>query len=250
MYNLTLKVINSTLIKTSNSTLKILNHILIATMPAKREILYPVFLECCAHTPDNFWEGVFEDLAYGKCPYGTYISKGFLSCSHKKKEFSYKIESKDSEVIYNEVYVLLTEKLCLLSQKDRNKKKNAIIATGRSSVNQEWGSIRKKSIKDMCVEKFVVESREKYNLTYSQARYLLSIIVIALVFKALISKDITYENGKITEIQGISFLSGEMIIDEALRSIDTKTSHVVMDEKKTMSDTWEKYMKELRKPHK
>ena len=63
-------------------------------MPIKREIVYPIFLECCQFTDDKFWENVFEDLAYGKTPYGTYISKDFLCCSYKKKEFSYKIEKK------------------------------------------------------------------------------------------------------------------------------------------------------------
>ena len=63
-------------------------------MPIKREIIYPIFLECCQFTDDKFWENVFEDLAYGKTPYGTYISKDFLCCSYKKKEFSYKIEKK------------------------------------------------------------------------------------------------------------------------------------------------------------
>jgi hypothetical protein len=68
-------------------------------MPVKREIVYPVFLECCQYADDIFWENVFEDLAYGKPPYGTYISKGFLCCSFKNKEFSYKIERKDCKIV-------------------------------------------------------------------------------------------------------------------------------------------------------
>jgi hypothetical protein len=50
-------------------------------MPAKREIAYPVFLEACQYTEDAYWENIFEELAYGKAPYGTYISKDFLCCS-------------------------------------------------------------------------------------------------------------------------------------------------------------------------
>ena len=63
-------------------------------MPLRKEIVYPIFLECCQYTEDTFWESIFTDLAYGKPPYGTYISKGFLCCTHKKKDFSYKIEKK------------------------------------------------------------------------------------------------------------------------------------------------------------
>ena len=47
-------------------------------MPIKKEIVYPVFLECCEFSVDSFWENIFEDLAYGKTPYGTYINKNFL----------------------------------------------------------------------------------------------------------------------------------------------------------------------------
>ena len=73
----------------------------------KKEIIYPVFLECCQFTIDSFWENIFEDLAYGKTPYGTYINKDFLCCSYKDKEFSYKIERKDSEKLYKDIYNLL-----------------------------------------------------------------------------------------------------------------------------------------------
>ena len=46
-------------------------------MPIKKDIVYPGFIECLQFTEDIFWENIFEDLAYGKTPYGTYISKDF-----------------------------------------------------------------------------------------------------------------------------------------------------------------------------
>ena len=93
-------------------------------MPIKKEIVYPIFLECCQYTTDIFWENVFEDLSYGKTPYGTYITKDFLCCNYKDKEFSYKIEkNKDTEQLYNDIFNLLSKKLGLLSQRDKIKKK-------------------------------------------------------------------------------------------------------------------------------
>ena len=59
-------------------------------------LVYPFLLKCCAFTNDNFWKYVFEDLAYGKPPYGTYITHNFLCCKYKDKEFSYKICDKKS----------------------------------------------------------------------------------------------------------------------------------------------------------
>ena len=79
-------------------------------MVMKKEILYPVFLECLQFTNDFFWENIFEDLAYGKTPYGTYINKDFLCCNYKDKEFSYKIEKKEPELLYNDILFLLGKK--------------------------------------------------------------------------------------------------------------------------------------------
>ena len=58
------------------------------------ELIYPFFIDCCKYTDDIFWKFVFEDLAYGKTPYGIYLTKNFLCCNYKGKEFSYKIDSK------------------------------------------------------------------------------------------------------------------------------------------------------------
>ena len=84
-------------------------------MTGKKDILYPIFLECLQYTTDTFWENIFEDLAYGKTPYGTYINKNFLCCNYKNKEFSYKIEKKNADQLYNDVFNLLAKKLGLLS---------------------------------------------------------------------------------------------------------------------------------------
>ena len=65
------------------------------------ELIYPIFLEVCKYADEDiFWKYVFEDLAYGRSPYGTYITKNFMCCNYKGKEFSYKIEvTKQPEVL-------------------------------------------------------------------------------------------------------------------------------------------------------
>ena len=65
---------------------------------------------------------IFEDLAYGKTPYGTYITKNFFCCSYKSKEISYRIEKKDPLILYTDLYNLLTKNLGILSRKDKLKK--------------------------------------------------------------------------------------------------------------------------------
>ena len=115
-------------------------------MLVKKEILFPIFLECCQYADDTFWENIFEDLAYGKAPYGTYISKEFLCCGYKKKEFSYKIEKKPAETIYQEVYALLTKRLGLLSYREKVKKKKIFtdLEDSIKDTRKKWVDIKKK----------------------------------------------------------------------------------------------------------
>jgi hypothetical protein len=218
-------------------------------MPIKKEIIYPVFLECCEFSLDTFWSNIFEDLAYAKTPYGTYINKNFLCCSYRNKEFSYKIERKDPKTLYTDIYNLLTEKLGILSHKEKIKKRADFHKTELriKETRQEWGNIRKKNIKDLLVERYVIDIKNKYSLSIKQAKYLLSVIFIAIVFKVITSKDIEYNDGKIQNIQGIEFLKKKIIIKRDIYNIDVNFSPEIFTDKKTMVDNWEKYLNVLRK---
>jgi hypothetical protein len=218
-------------------------------MPIKKDILYPIFLECSEFIEDGFWESIFEDLAYGKCPYGTYISKNFFCCNYKDKEFSYKIEKKDSKKLYNDVYDLLTKKLGLLSQQDKIKKKidfqniEEEIKEGRKN----WSKIRKKNIKELLIENYVIEMKNKYSLTLKQVKRLLSIIFIGMVFKIISTKDIIYEDGVIKRIDGIEFKKKEIILLKDIYDVQLNETNIIIEEKNLMSDNWNKYIETLKK---
>ena len=218
-------------------------------MPAKREIAYPVFLEACQYTEDVYWENIFEELAYGKAPYGTYISKGFLCCSYKRKEFSYKLEKKDAKTVFEDVYNLLTNKLGLLSQREKLDKRKAFSEyedTIKDS-RQTWTDIKKKNIKELLIELYVVRMKKKHSLSLKQSRHLLSIITVALCFKVLTGDDIFYKDGQIASIEGIDFLNKQVVIKRNLYSLETSFAPNIMLDKKLMADSWEKYLKDLRK---
>jgi hypothetical protein len=221
-------------------------------MPVKKEIIYPVFLECCQFADDVFWEGIFEELAYGKSPYGTYISKGFLCCSYKNKEFSYKIERKDPKILYDDIYKLLTEKLGILSYKEKARKKLDFheLEKNIKQSRQEWASIRRKNIKDIMYEKYVIDMKRKHGLSIKQCKYLLSIILLSIMFKTITSKDIVYKDDKIQSIAGLEFDEGKVILKRSLcipgseniiETPDLDDSGV-----KNMSENWERYLKMLR----
>lgn len=218
-------------------------------MPIKKDIVYPIFIECLQFTEDIFWENIFEDLAYGKTPYGTYISKDFLCCKYKKKDFSYKIERKDPEILYKEVYNLLANKLGLLSSAEKIKKKKMItdLETNLKNSGKNWIDIKKKNIKETLIELYVTKMKNKYFLSISQARYLLSIIFIAIVFKVITNKDIEYENGVIHNIKGIDFIKKQIIVEKDLYNLEVSFAPEIVLDKNLMVDSWEKYLKDLKR---
>ena len=222
-------------------------------MPIKREIIYPFFLECCPIADDIFWEKIFEDLAYGKTPYGTYINKGFLCCSFKNKEFNYKIERKDPQTIYQEIYTLLTEKLGILSHKEKARKKLDFHEMEKSirQSRQVWTSIRRKSVKDAIYEKFVIEMKSKHLLTAKQCRYTLATIFLAIMFKTITTKDIDYRDDKIQNIAGLEFSKGKVTFKKPLCSTECQISTDPDDTTgdgttNTMSENWQRFLKSLR----
>jgi len=218
-------------------------------MPVKKEIIYPVFLECCEFSEDTFWKNVFEDLSYAKCPYGTYITKDFFCCNYKNKEFSYKIEKKEPKVLYNDIYDLLSKKLGLLSHKDKIKKKIyfSILENEIKENRKNWSNIRKKNIKDLLIENYVIEMKKKYSLSIKQTRDLLSSIFIGMVFKVITVKDIEYSDGIIKNIDGISFKNKHIIFDRDIYDFDINITPYIIVDKKSMSDNWDKYLDMLRK---
>lgn len=216
----------------------------------KKEIIYPIFLECSQFITDHFWINIFEELAYGQTPYGTYINKDFFCCNYKSKEFSYKIEKKDSSKLYNDIYFLLTNKLGLLSHNDKLKKKLDFhaIENNLKFYRQKWSDIRKKNIKDLLIENYVIKRKREYNLDIKQAKYLLYVIFIAMIFKIITIKDIQYENGEIVNIDGISFQNKKIILNRNIYdSINTDCRKCILIDNKLMSDTWDKYLTSLKK---
>jgi hypothetical protein len=218
-------------------------------MPIKKEILYPIFLECFEYTTDSFWENIFEDLSYGKCPYGTYINKNFLCCNYKDKEFSYKIEKKNPQQLYNDIYNLFAKKLGLLSSRDKLKKKldfNNIEEELKFNKNK-WTDIRKKNIKDLLIENYVIDMKNKYSLSNKQSKNLLSSIFIGMIFKVINIKDICYNDGKINNINGIQFEKNKVIYEKNIYDFDINFQKCILIDKPIMSENWNKYISNLKK---
>ena len=170
----------------------------------RREIIFPHVLYCCKYASEDFWKTLFEDLAYGKSPYGTYIFKDTICCTNKNVNFYYKIDpKKDPQIIYEELIEQFNKNLNIYSFEELKERKQVYDST--ISNRDEWKTIRKKNVKDQIIEEFVIDNMKTYELCLPESKKLLSIIILAFQFKFLSNKDIEYSDKKIVSIDGISF---------------------------------------------
>ena len=215
------------------------------------ELQYPIFLDASQYAKDTFWKYIFEDLAYGRTPYGTYIVKNFLCCNYKGKEFSYKIENnKAGKQLYDELYNILHNKFGLLSMEDKQILRNKFEKTHNDTMqlhNSTWSAIKKKNIKHLIIENFVINMKKKYNLTLAQTKELLSYIIIGLIFKTIGNDDIEYRDGKIHAINHFEFSKNHYVITKNILNYDTGGAIQQSQPKKKMIDSWEKYVANFKK---
>ena len=66
-----------------------------------------------------------------------------------------------------------------------------------------------------------------------------------MVFKVITSKDIKYIDRKIDFIDGIDFVKKQVVIKRDLYEVDISFAPQIIIDKKMMSDTWDKYVKDL-----
>lgn len=186
-------------------------------MVLKREVVYPIFLKCVQFVQDDvFWRETFEELSYGICYGGAYITKGVLCSKVKGKEFVYKFIDKEPERVFNDVMRLLREKLNIMSKNERKAMIDEMMEIEQSVAqlkNMEWGEIKKKSIKDILFQNFLIKMKYQYDLRDVQMKKLYNTINLGLMLKSLKNSDILYRNGEIQEIRGFNFSRGRCRVD-------------------------------------
>jgi hypothetical protein len=195
----------------------------------KKTIYYPVFIKCLSFIQDPFWRFVFEDLAYGKCPYGIYLQKNYLCCNMKNKEFSYRIENfKDAEDIYKETYSLLKNRVGILSEKEKLIQREIVFQSRIIKKKEEWCNVKKKMIRDTLLENFVLQKSNSYQLSMNLSKKILSILIIGLMFKTINSKDIIYVDGYVKDINGFIFQPKKVLITKNVYV--SKNSKIIEEE--------------------
>ena len=171
-------------------------------MPNMYEIQYPLFLKCIEYTNgDKFWNNIFENLSYCICPYNIYIFNNYICSNHKIHKFKYCFLNKTSIELYNDIHKLFVN-LGIMSNID----KKSIEETNIDNVVYEnWSDIKKKSIKQSLIEKYIISKKKEFNLDYILAHKILNKLLLGLLLKTITSKHIVYKDNNITDITCLNF---------------------------------------------
>jgi len=217
----------------------------------KKQVIYPVFLECCQYCEyDPFWLNIFEELSFGNPPYGSFFSFSnnrrniFLCSTYKQKEFSYKIERNNPKLLYTEIRNLISKKLNMYSEIEK-KEINSFIENNKIS-SESWNDIKKKSIRNIFIDQFVLENKKQFNLTIDKARKLRSKLLAHIVLKTINSSNIKFKKNRIISIDGVSFKDKCVFFDDSIFKLETSNieKSYEFSEKQKMSSHWKKYTKD------
>ena len=198
------------------------------------QVIYPVFVECCQYVSDSYWETIFMNLATNNptsCQLS--IQKNNIVSTKTDNSFEYCFEGVDAKTIYTDLKSLVQ-----------------IESTDTKTCGyDDWSSIRKKGIKDLLVEMFVIDKQREYELSVEQSRHLLSFVLLSIAIKTIDSDMITLSDDKIQDIKGISFEKGSITIsDDFDTDIDVDMSYRnVAQKENNMNTEWEKHLTNLRK---
>ena len=217
----------------------------------KEVLRFPSFLELSLRHSNTFWSSVFKNLAFGKAPYGCYItSSNFLVCNTKAHAFSFSLidEQKDINQMGKELILTLTCKMNFMSTSDRLRKhlrfKNVKKEIKEKLLTASWVDIRKKKIKDLCIEVFVLKTCKKLFQSTSWSIKLLSSIIICFMFKRIDHTSVVYKNGEILDIIVLKIKkNGKWNLCKDINVSPLTRGNQIPKKRKKIRDRWSKYLK-------
>jgi hypothetical protein len=226
-------------------------------MRKTNELTFPVFLECRNYAPDKFWSKIFEDLAYNQPPPGVFIKNNHLCFNKNKQNISYYIYSENNyEKLFKYIYNLLHSDVGILSPNEKAENINKFNTSFfiLKDKNISWSDIRKKHIKDVFIELFIIKIKNKYNLSIKESKKLLSVIQTSFLFKNKSNNDVHFENGEIKSINGLMLSEKTYIFDEQLftqeeeEEEEDQTKYILNIN--LLINLWSKYLNENNKKKK
>ena len=171
---------------------------------------FPRLLELSLRQENSFWSTIFESLAYGKSPYGSYVTNSnFLVGKNKGNTFTYDLNDpeKSLDTLNKELKDILSTNLNLMSKGDRvmkidtfNNVRGQLISNFRL---KKWNDIRRKSIRDLLLEMYVIKISGEKHISLQNTHKILSSLLIAFMFKRISNDQVTVDNFEIKNIRDV-----------------------------------------------
>lgn len=201
-----------------------------------KKVLYPIFNDLKQYTIDSYWIDLFTNCSYGKFPKGVSYSNGQLYVYINKIRYVYKFNKHDKEN-FDFIMNIFKKSLYLESAADNNDVIQEL-ENRTENVIEEWRDIRKKSLKDFYMRKYIIDIMEQYNLTYEEGQSLLNELYMYFSLRYLTSKDIVFEDGNILYINGLIYKDKHFDLVKDVKSVD--------DEKESSTQSIDPLYKEFK----
>jgi len=175
------------------------------TRKRKKKILYPIFAECSKIATDPFWKDKFEKASYGKFPRGFSYNKDYLIYKRGTKNDSVVVPGSPHEA-YSVCVFFFQDTANIYSDQDRRRIEEEEYQSQMLEQLKEktWAKTLKRQ-KEVLVEIYVQELREKYQLSITATQRLEDLINVGILFNHFNKDNIILEDGMIAEIKGLSY---------------------------------------------
>ncbi len=162
--------------------------------PRLNEILYPTFLQASKFAQDEYWIFLIQDLAYGNTPYGSFIDpEQSMVCSMVKgKRIYYIFDKLAAEKLFEATYDFFHEKLGFRSSFEYTQQ-NIKLRQMYTTQYGSWVDIKKKYIRELLLQNYTIDLKNKYGLSNHQMKLLWSCVTSWLQFGLLTKLDIQYD---------------------------------------------------------
>lgn len=171
------------------------------------------FMDCKDLTMDPYWQEIFEQCSMGKYPRGMSVIQNDTICIVSGNGKNKEMISMDGDYfeIFKTLLRMFREKLGMMSERDAKKQKQEISELKeslRKGYEGSWKQIKAKKIRNALLLDFVIDCKNKYNLSQQDTNNLFSMIKLGFIFKSITSDNIEYQDGIIQNIQGLEFFEG------------------------------------------
>ena len=194
-------------------------------------------------------------MAYNQPPPGVFIKNNHLCFNKNKQNISYYIYSEDNyEKLFKYIYKLLHSDVGILSPSEKAESINKFNTSYLSLKNTDisWSDIRKKHIKDIFIDLFIIKLKKRYNLSIKESKKLLSLIHTSFLFKKKSNDDIRFEKGEIKSINGLILSEKTYTFNEQLliEEDDDDDQNTYILNINLLINLWSKYLIEHNKKKK